>query len=133
MIVVDASALTELLTDEQGAAQLVREHLAADTVWAGPEHVRIEVVNALRGLWLGGRTTDGQFDGQLEGLARMSVVLLPLPPLIPRIRALANNATAYDAAYLALAESLGAPLVTADAKLAKVPGARAEIRLVPVV
>ena len=51
-------------------------------------------------------------------------------PLLPRIWALRHNLTAYDAAYVALAEATGAPLVTADRKLASTPGHRAEVIVV---
>lgn len=113
-----------------GESGAVRERLAADPMWAGPEHLRVEVASALRGLWIGGRTTGAEFDRQLDGLAKISVVVAPLRPLLPRIRELASNATVYDAAYLALAESLAVPLVTVEAKLAGVPGTRAEVQLI---
>lgn len=48
-------------------------------------------------------------------------------PLIPRIWELRDNLTPYDASYVALAEALGCPLVTADARLAAAPGVRCEI------
>ena len=51
-------------------------------------------------------------------------------PLLPRIWALRHNLTAYDAAYVALAEATGAPLVTADRKLSSTPGHRAEVVVV---
>lgn len=50
--------------------------------------------------------------------------------LLPRVRELSENATAYDACYLALAEELKAPLVTCDAKLARVPGCKARVTVV---
>lgn len=130
MIVVDSSALTELLTDHRRRASLVRDRLAEDTVWAGPEHLRVEVASALRGLWLGGRSADDAFNRQLAALAAIQIATSPLTSLLPRIRALAPNATVYDAAYLALAEHMGVPLITLDAKLARVPGTQAEVQLI---
>ncbi len=53
----------------------------------------------------------------------------PHTPLMERIWALGENLTAYDAAYVALAEALDAPLVTMDARLAQVPGHRAAVEL----
>jgi predicted nucleic acid-binding protein len=51
-------------------------------------------------------------------------------PLLPRIWALRTNATAYDAAYIALAEALGATLLTTDSKMASVPGHDARVEVV---
>jgi predicted nucleic acid-binding protein len=73
-----------------------------------------------------------------EGWARNAIgVLVGFPmeryghePLIPRIWELRENLTAYDAAYVALAEGLRAPLVTCDARLANTPGIRASIELI---
>ena len=58
---------------------------------------------------------------------RRTLGSLPVRRLLARIRALAANATAYDAAHLALAEQLDAPLVTLDGKLARVPGSSARV------
>ena len=51
-------------------------------------------------------------------------------PLLNRIWELRHNLTAYDAAYVTLAEATGAPLVTADRRLAEAPGHRAEVIVV---
>lgn len=59
------------------------------------------------------------------GIARRSHL-----PLIPRIWELRDNLTAYDAAYVALAEALRCPLVTSDARLAFVPGIRCEVEVI---
>jgi predicted nucleic acid-binding protein len=56
-------------------------------------------------------------------------VRYPHTPLAERIWDLRENLTAYDAAYIALAEALDAPLVTMDARLARAPGIRAVIEL----
>ena len=50
-------------------------------------------------------------------------------PLLPRCWELRDNVTPYDAAYVALAEALGVPLLTADARLANAPGIRCEVEL----
>jgi predicted nucleic acid-binding protein len=64
-----------------------------------------------------------------------TLVLFPMErythePLIDRIWRLRDNLTAYDAAYVALAEGLRAPLLTCDAKLASAPGMRATVELI---
>jgi predicted nucleic acid-binding protein len=59
----------------------------------------------------------------------MNVVRYPHAPLAARIWDLRENLTAYDAAYVALAETLGAPLITMDARLAQAPGIRAAVEV----
>lgn len=130
MIVIDASALVELLTDGRELAADVRDELIVDGEWAAPEHLIVEVASALRGLWLGGFCTDAEFDARMRILAKVEVAAYPVQALLPRIRTLASNMTAYDAAYVALAELLVAPLVTMDRKLARIPGSTAEVHLI---
>lgn len=78
--------------------------------------------------------TRGELD---EPYARATLALLPVipierhthEPLLDRIWALRSNLTAYDAAYVALAEGLGVPLVTCDERLANAPGIRAKVEV----
>jgi predicted nucleic acid-binding protein len=65
----------------------------------------------------------------LEALRDLDVARYSHDVLLPRIWQLRNAVTAYDAAYLALAEALAAPLLTADAKLARTRGHRARVEL----
>lgn len=130
MIVVDASVFVEALSNSVGGAATAIGQLTHDTFWVAPEPTRLEIANALRGLWLGGSSSDDALTRHLDGLARLEFAVAPTAPLLPRIRELAPNATAYDAAYLALAESLHVPLLTYDHKLAKVPGISAEVRVI---
>ena len=130
MIAVDASAFVELLTDENGLARAVAEVLHEDGEWACPEHTITEVASALRGLWLGHRSTFPEFEARISALGRLEPVSYPVTQLLPRIVQLAPNASPYDAAYLALAEQLRATLVTMDRKLARVPGVLATVRVI---
>ncbi|HVC10084.1 MAG TPA: hypothetical protein VNE59_00470 [Burkholderiales bacterium] len=66
----------------------------------------------------------------LEDLTDLPLERYPHQPLLPRIWDLRSNATAYDAAYLALAEALGATLVTRDAALASVPGHSVRVEVI---
>lgn len=127
-IVVDASAVTELLieTDATQRASIV-DAIGDDVHWIVPEHLLVEVMSALRGRWLGGHLTRTTFEGAVAAVARFEFDVWPTPPLLPRIVELADNATVYDAAYLALAEELGCTLVTADAKLGRIPGIRCRV------
>ena len=66
----------------------------------------------------------------MEQLRGLSLTRYPHEDLLPRIWALKDNLTAYDAAYVALAEALDAPLITRDRRLAASPGHSARIELV---
>lgn len=126
-VVVDASAMAELLIGSALGTAVV-DALTEDSDWAVPEHFRLEVASAMRGCLLGGLIDNAQFEDRLEWLARAEVDVFGTVPLLPRIAELAPNATTYDAAYIALAEQLGASVVTTDSKLAGIPGIRCAVR-----
>lgn len=130
MIVVDASALVELLTDQRSRAEQVRDVLASDAEWAVPEHATVEVISALRGLWLGGHCTTSELDARLDALSTLELMRFAVGDLVQRMRPMLHNTTAYDAAYLALADLLQVDLVTLDGKLRDVPGSAANVRLI---
>ncbi|MFF7458992.1 type II toxin-antitoxin system VapC family toxin [Kitasatospora sp. NPDC008115] len=128
MIVVDASALVLALADEGGRGQTARAELAAGGEWVAPEHVVVEVMQSLRGLYLARELTAervGELTAELPGLA---IRKIPVEPLLGRIWELKDNLTPDDAAYVAVAERFGAPLVTADLRLMRASGPRCEIR-----
>lgn len=127
-LVVDAAAVTELLvTSDPAHRSAVLDAIGDDVHWIVPEHLLVEVVSALRGRWLGGHLTRADFETAVATVARFEFDVWPTAPLLPRIVELAANATVYDAAYLALGEELGCIVVTADAKLARVPGIRCRV------
>jgi len=132
VIVLDASAVVEAITDVGARGQQVREVMMGDGDWAMPAHGPTEVANALRGLRLVRLTTDEEFRGQLALLQRMELVLFPVSPLLSRVADLAMNVTAYDAAYLVLGEVLEARVLTTDRKLATVPGTHADVHVVAI-
>lgn len=130
MIVVDASALVEFLTDTRSLSHRIRDLLVSDPHWLAPDHMITESANALRGLWLAGFYPDNAFTQQLDAIGNMQFELHPVTPLLPRIFELAHNVTVYDAAYLALAENAQSPLLTLDRKLAEVPGSTASVKVI---
>jgi predicted nucleic acid-binding protein len=123
VLVVDASAFVAFL-DPAGDAAAVDAYLAGDAHWVVPEHFMIEVTHALRGLWLRGAIDEPELDAALAALGSAHLDVWPTLPLLPRVRELMPNVSAYDAAYVALAEELASPLLTVNAGLTRVPGAR---------
>lgn len=128
MIVVDASVINCLLADAEPLSQ--KEMLEREAPWLVPAHVDLEVLNALRRYVFlkrlsPARATQALHDYHMAPLDRRSVT-----PLLDRIWALRDNLTAYDAAYVALAESASASLYTRDAKLAAAAGHGAKITLI---
>ncbi|WP_346619231.1 type II toxin-antitoxin system VapC family toxin [Blastococcus montanus] len=127
-IVVDASAVVAALIDGGPDGSWARAGLRAEDL-AAPSHVYVEVSNVLRRAVLAGR-----LGADVGALAHRDLVGLPLTsfpfePLADRVWELHPAVTAYDAAYVALAEALDAPLWTLDRRLAAAPGPRCSFRL----
>lgn len=129
MIVVDASVLTNALTDDGPVGASARTELARDAHWAAPEHLVVEVFSAIRGRWLGGKISQRRAEDALAGVAGATVDLVGAAPLLSRMWELRSNVSGYDAAYLALAETFGCALVTADGRLARVPDLGCKVRV----
>lgn len=121
MIVVDCAAVVDALTALAGTDDL-RAFLAAEELSA-PSLLDFEVVSALRGLTLGGHLTATRAEDALTDFDDLEVRRWPSGDgLRRRAFQLRDNLSAYDAAYVALAESLGCPLLTRDARLARSSG-----------
>jgi predicted nucleic acid-binding protein len=129
LIVVDASALLEVLL-RTGAAAAVEARLFGGDTLHGPHLLDLEVAQVLRRYERAGELTARRAGEALEDLAAFRIERYPHHLFLPRVWALRQNATAYDACYLALAEALDAPLVTRDRRLAKVPGHGARVEVV---
>ena len=94
-----------------------------------PDLLRIEVLSVLRRqLRIGAIGTD-RAEWAVDDLLDLPVEVYPAALTLRRSWELRENVTAYDACYIALAEFLGCPLVTVDAKLSKAPGTRCVIEL----
>lgn len=129
LAVVDASVLTAFYVAEDPRRQAVVARLAAGDSWCAPAHIDVEVVSALRRLDQRLPNLRRAVPAALRHLARFPVRRLPLAPLLGRMWELRANITAYDAAYVAVAEELAAPVVTCDAKLAAAGGPRCDFEL----
>lgn len=132
LAVVDASVVTAFYaTDSEDARrEVVTARLAAGDQLVAPAHLDAEVVSALRGLGQGIAAVRTAGSAAVRHLAGLPIRRMPLAPLLARMWELRENVTAYDAAYVALAERLGAPLITADARLAAAHGPRCTFDLI---
>ena len=127
MIAVDASLVIEALTLDSGPSG---DTLSTHADVLAPAHLDAEVGHALRGLVRGGLLQGAEASACLRDLAISRIGRVDLAPLLPRAFELRDNMTFCDALYVALAELHDVTLVTADAKFARVPGARCSIEVV---
>lgn len=130
MIVLDASALLELLLGTGRAERVGARALAPDERLHAPHLVDVEVVQVLRRLVQRKDITVSRAAHALDDFAALPVERHSHQDLLPRIWALRDSLTAYDAAYVALAEGLQAPLLTCDARLGRSHGHQARIEIV---
>jgi predicted nucleic acid-binding protein len=128
MLVVDTSAVLGALAGADPAPGLV-ERLSRDGDLHAPHLIDVELLHALRRLSLSGDLSDDRAADVRTDFAELAVVRYPHEELGDRIWELRHNLTAYDAAFVSLAEALGAPLVTCDGRLATAPGHVARIEL----
>lgn len=131
MLVVDASALTELILGRP-AGEVVGEHLVEHRfALHAPHLIDVEVLSALRRLVAFGDTSAGRRAGEaIADLQDLPIERYPHDILVPRIWQLRENFSAYDASYVALAEGLAdepVPLLTADGRLARAIGDHTEV------
>jgi predicted nucleic acid-binding protein len=130
LIVIDASAEVAILLNIGQDIEGIRRRIArpGETLHI-PHLFEIEVLHALRSLTLRGTVSSERARLALDRLRDTWFVRYPHTALTERIWELRENLTAYDAAYIALAEALDAPLVTTDARLARASGLRAAVEV----
>jgi predicted nucleic acid-binding protein len=130
LIVLDASAVVSILVCPGSDAEPIRERIEipGESVHV-PHLLDVEVLNVLRRQTLRGILARERGATALQDLENIQMTRYPHVPLLGRIWELRENVTAYDAAYVALAEALGAPLITRDARLARAPGNNATVEL----
>jgi predicted nucleic acid-binding protein len=122
LIIVDASAVLELLLQTPAGVRVSERIFAPGETLHAPHLLDIEVAHVLRRYARSGVISSERGAEALADLADLPLNRYPHFVLLPRIWELRHNLTAYDAAYLALAEALDAPLLTRDRALASVAG-----------
>jgi len=127
VIVVDASAIADLLLDLEPRSSWVSRMLFTGAPIHAPHHLDVEVLAALRRLVLRGEVDSWRADRATGDLSELPIVRYPFRHLNDRVWSLRHNMTPYDAAYVALAEVLHAPLITTDRALARSSGHRARV------
>lgn len=130
MIVLDASAALEVLLRTEAASAVERLIFDGRASLHAPHLIDLEIAQVLRRYSTSGKITGARGRQALEDLTDFPLTRYPHDFLLPRIWELRRNVTAYDAAYIALAEALGAVLVTRDARLGAAPGCRARVLVV---
>ena len=130
VIVVDASAILELLLNTEEAQRIVERILAEGETLHAPHLLDLEVAQVLCRYSAGGELDPQRGQEALQDFLDFPISRYPHDVFLPRIWELRNNMTAYDAAYVALAEALGAPFVTRDAALASSIGHHVHIELI---
>ena len=129
MIVVDASVLATALGDDGGDGRRARARLAGEDL-AAPDLIDLEVTSVLRRLSSSGVLSDQRALQALADLEELRLQRVPHRRLLRRCWELRHNMTIYDAAYVTLAEVLGATLVTADGNLVNAAGPRCRFELI---
>lgn len=122
--VIDASAVVELTLRPEGTQ--LAQRLASHELVA-PAIIHPEATNVLRRVALAQRLSDRHADALFDALHALPIEIVDWTTLADRAWALRRNLTSYDAAYVALAELLHAPLITLDRRIAAAPGLRCEV------
>ena len=129
MIVVDASVLANAVGDDGPDGERARKELRDAGEVAAPDLVDVETTVVLRKRWQAKTITALRFAEGIDDLEDLTIDRYPTLRFMRRAYELRDTLTAYDAAYVALAEALGCELLTADQRLSKAPGLRCPIRL----
>jgi len=125
VIVIDASAAVLGLLNDGDARAMLR-----DGAVVCPHLADSEVAHALRAQVLRGEVTVVDATRAIDTWGRLGIERVGVKGLLARIWELRDNLSAYDATYVAVAEALEAPLVTADGRLARAPGPRCTVTVV---
>ncbi len=129
MIVLDASAAVDWLLQTSAGRRIDKRIYSRNETLHAPYLLDLEVMQVLRRLALQGLVSVRRADEAVRDLLDLRITRYPHLVLLPRIWRLRHDFSAYDAAYIVLAEKLGAALFTRDARLASASGHAARVEL----
>lgn len=127
---MDASIILEVLLRTKSAQTIEKKIFSRGQTLHAPHLIDVEISQVIRRYTSAGELTQERGFQAIEDLMEFRFSRYSHEILLPRIWELRANMTAYDAAYVALAEVLDAPLLTRDAKLARSTGSIARIELI---
>ncbi|WP_243654710.1 type II toxin-antitoxin system VapC family toxin [Nocardia alba] len=126
---VDASVFAHALLNPAPLGDSCRAALEADNRWIAPQHWTVEVLSVIRRFTRAGTIGTEQATRAVLALEKLDPEVPVTCVLVARIWELRDDLTAYDAAYVAAAESYGCDLLTTDARLANAPGITCTVRI----
>ncbi len=129
MIVVDASVVVTALLVGSEEGDAAREALRSDAAHA-PHLLDVEVTSAVRRWVLASRLTVEEARSSIRDLGDLAITRHGHEPVLDRVLELRDAVSAYDGTYLALAELLGATMVTGDRRLSRAPGVRCPVSVI---
>jgi predicted nucleic acid-binding protein len=128
LTVLESSVLANVVGDDGIDGRRARNEMRGGDA-AAPDLVDVETVAVLRKRWVAGSISDRRFLAAVRDLESLGLDRYPTLPFMRRAYELRAKVTPYEATYVALAETLGCELVTADRRLSNAPGLRCAIRL----
>ncbi len=129
MIVLDASAAVDWLLQTAAGQSIEKRIYSRHETLHTPHLLDLEVAQVLRRLARQGVVSAHRAEEAVRDLLDLRMARYPHVVLLPRIWQLRHNLSAYDAAYIVLAEELGAPIITRDRRLASASGHAATVEL----
>lgn len=130
MIVLDASAAIEWIAQSAAGERVARWLFSPAQAIYAPQLLDVEVLQSLRRAVRAGEASPERAAAALQDFLDLPITRHPHEPLLWRIWDLRENLTAYDAASVALAEYLGAPLLTCDSRIRTASGHHARVEVV---
>jgi predicted nucleic acid-binding protein len=126
LLICDSSAVVAVLLDSGADGRWATAAMIGSQL-AAPNLIRFEVANIIRRHELAGAVSSDQAAQAHADLLDLAIEEWPYEPLAKRAWALRRNLTIYDANYVALAELLGATLLTLDKRITRAPDVRCQV------